>query len=363
MADERQIPLQLEDFCIGPVADRMSWHGERQQMKIDSGPCESFLGTLKRFELTCIIGSSSEDCLTSAARREMTCLRHAKPQPRQTFLLPTEHSVNPDEHMSLLERCLQLAPFLVPKDSSFRAPVLRHPDLTLNNILLAPGTTDIVSIIDWQDAIVFPSFLKAGYPAFCEHDSSRTQSLQIPKLPENFTSMSPEEQIQTKTKWRLEEANLFYTAATGIYNEAHMNNLKMPHLAMRQYLFRETGYPWDADIINLRMALVGITSPHVWDSISPLPCPGSFSDTEREIAIRESEGWNESEAMLKTIRDNIGIDLEGGTTPENFEWESLRNMEFRLEMQRHCEEHERELCWRNWPFKDDGDCSLPPGHV
>ena len=315
-------------------------------------------------ELTCIIsGSSSEDCLTFAARREMICLRHAKPQPRQTFLLLTEHSVNPDEHISLLERFLQLAPFLAPKDSRFSAPVLGHPDLTLNNILLAPGTAKIVSIIDWQDATIFPSFLKAGYPAFCEHDSSQTQSLQIPKLPENFSSMSPQEQIRTKTKWRLEEANLFYTAATGIYNEAHMDDLKMPHLAMQQYLFRETGYPWDADIINLRMALVGITSLNVWEIISPLPCPVSFSDTEREIATRESEAWMESGTILKTIRDNIGIDLEGGTTPENFKWASLRNMEYRLEMQRHCEEHERELCWRNWPFRDDGDCSLPPGHV
>lgn len=43
LGDERQIPLQLEDFCIGPVAERMPWHGERQQMKIDRGPCKSFL--------------------------------------------------------------------------------------------------------------------------------------------------------------------------------------------------------------------------------------------------------------------------------------------------------------------------------
>ena len=111
------------------------------------------------------------------------------------------------------------------------------------------------------------------------------------------------------------------------------------------------------------MALVGITNLNVWEIISPLPCPVSFSDTEREIATRESEAWMESGTILKTIRDNIGIDLEGGTTPENFKWASLRNMEYRLEMQRHCEEHERELCWRNWPFRDDGDCSLPPGHV
>lgn len=47
LGDERQIPLQLEDFCIGPVAERISWHGERQQMKIDRGPCKSVLQYMK----------------------------------------------------------------------------------------------------------------------------------------------------------------------------------------------------------------------------------------------------------------------------------------------------------------------------
>lgn len=34
-----QIPLQVGDFCIGPVARRQFWHDERSQMKSDRGPC------------------------------------------------------------------------------------------------------------------------------------------------------------------------------------------------------------------------------------------------------------------------------------------------------------------------------------
>jgi hypothetical protein len=232
--------------------------------------------------------------------------------------------------------------------------------LSLANILLVPGSTKIASIIDWQNSIIFPLFMQAGYPVFCEHDSSRPQSLNIPTLPEGFDNMSAEEQIQAKTKFRLEEANLYYTAATGIHNDEHLKALRIPHLGMRQYLIQQTGYPWDADVINLRAALAGVTSANVWNNVSSQPCPVSFSDEEREKAMSESCEWIESEALLSTIRNNLGIDLEGGTEPENFKWASHRNLEFRMEMLRQSEEHEREICWRNWPYKDDEDSSSPP---
>ncbi|KAJ5259345.1 kinase-like domain-containing protein [Penicillium angulare] len=153
--------------------------------------------------------------------------------------------------------------------------------------------------------------------------------------------MGSDEQSQSMAKFRLEEANLYYTAATGVYNDQHMHVLKLPHLGMQQYLFRQTGYPWDADVINLCAVLVGITTPSVWSKISPADCPVVFSDKEREKAIAESEYLN--------------IDLEGGTEPDNFEKVVEGNRQFRVEMVRQAEVGEQEICWRNWPYKDDGD--------
>jgi hypothetical protein len=299
--------------------------------------------------------------MTSAARRELSCLQHhAKSKPRQTFLLPTDYDIDPSEHASFLSKFLQLAPSLVPAESSLQQPTLKHPDLSLANILLVPGSTKIASIIDWQDATVFPLFMQAGYPAFCEHDSSRPQSLKIPTLPKDFYTMGEKEQMEIMIKFRLEEANIYYTAATGIHNEAHLNALRIPHLGMRQYLIQQTAYPWDADVINLRAALVSVTNPNVWSSVSSLPCPLSFSKEERKDAMDESSQWNESEALLSRIRDELGIDLEGGTEPNNFGWASQKNSELRVEMARQSDVHERETCWRNWPYKDDGDMSSPP---
>lgn len=91
--------------------------------------------------------------------------RHAKPQPRQTFLLPTNYNIHPSEHTSLLSQFLQLAPHLI-RQGSYSAPTLRHPDLSLSNILLAPGTSKIISIIDWQGATILPRFMQAGIQRF-----------------------------------------------------------------------------------------------------------------------------------------------------------------------------------------------------
>ncbi|KAJ5491661.1 kinase-like domain-containing protein [Penicillium diatomitis] len=339
---ETQIPI-VEDFVIGPVSTRQFWHGERSKTEIDRGPW-----------------LSPVDCITSAARREMAVIQHhAKAQPRRTFLLPTNYNIHPSEHTSLLSRFLQLAPHLI-RPGSYSAPTLRHPDLSLSNILLAPGSSKIISIIDWQDAAIFPRFMQAGYPAFCEHDSSQPQSLQIPSLPEDFDKMGIDEQRQSRAIFRLEEANLYYTAATGVHNDEHMNVLKTPHLGMQQYLLRQTGYPWDADIINLRAALVGITTPSVWSKISSAVCPVVFSDEEREAAIAESQEWNESEQLLSRVREHLNIDLEGGTEPDNFERAVEGNRQFRMEMVRQAEADQQEICWRNWPYQDKEDNSMPP---
>ncbi|KAJ5480322.1 hypothetical protein N7530_005831 [Penicillium desertorum] len=119
----------------------------------------------------------------------------------------------------------------------------------------------------------------------------------------------------------------------------------------------------DADVINLRAALVGITTPSVWNGISSAACLVVFSDKERETAIAESQEWNKSEQLLSRVREHLDIDLEGGTEPDNFERAVEGNRQFRMEMVRQAEKDQREICWRNWPYKDDEDDSMPSGDI
>ncbi|KAJ5788891.1 phosphotransferase enzyme family protein [Penicillium psychrosexuale] len=343
------IPLEEQGYCIGPIAKREFWCDERGQLEVDRGPW-----------------LQPKDCVTSMARREILWLKNfAQPRQRTNLFMPTDYDILPEEHISLLEKFISVAPHLIPDKPGFSSPVLRHPDLNFANILLSPGSSEIVGVIDWQASTIFPFFMQTGYPDFCQHDYSQSQKLHKPSLPENMEDLSAEEQTKALMKYRMEEINLYYTAATGVHNDKHIEVIREPYLNMRQYLIQQTGYPWDADLVNLRAALIGMTTRKAWDAISSHPCPVSFSQTELEKSQEESEEWNESQALLTTIREDLGIDLEGGTTPENFERASRRNSEYRQAMVDHCEEEkDRELMWRNWPFKDDEDRSACPaqGH-
>ncbi|KAL1854995.1 hypothetical protein Plec18170_004407 [Paecilomyces lecythidis] len=185
---------QTTDFCVGPISKRQFWHGEREAMQLDRGPC-TYLNLHSMFDITSyryFVGTKPNDFLIAAARRELAWIsEYAKPQPRKTFLLQTDDPIDPNEHAKLLHDYMRLAPFLTPQEPELTSPILRHPDLSLANVILAPNSTKVLGIIDWQDAAILPLFAQAGYPAFCEHDMTKPQPLKQPKLPDNFESMDP----------------------------------------------------------------------------------------------------------------------------------------------------------------------------
>ena len=248
---------------------------------------------------------------------------------------------------------------MVPNEANLTSPTLRHPDLHQSNIFLCPQSTQISSIIDWQGASTIPLFLQSGFPVLCDHDPGRPQTLKKPRLSDDYDKMDPEEQKEAMMKFKKEQTNLYYTAATGLKNERHMQALRLPYLDMRQYLVKQAGMPWDGDLVNLRAALIGVRSK--WkDLVGEGPCPVSFTDEDVQVAMRESQEWNEAAEMIATIRNSLGIDEEGGTEPHNYDFACALNREWRLRMLMEANAEEKERCWQIWPFKDNDDDSNAP---
>ncbi|KAF3899222.1 Mitochondria protein Fmp29 [Trichophyton interdigitale] len=338
---ESRVDFEVDggDFCIGPICKRQFWHGERADMELDRGPW-----------------TSPADCVSAPARRELACTStFGKPRPRRAFLLPTEENIDPREHISLLSQYLQVAPFLVPAQQEMATPILRHPDLSFPNILLTPGTNKIEGILDWQDASILPLFMQAGYPAFCEHNYFQVQSLKEPNLPNNYGELNDVDRMKADIKLQLEKANLYYYAATGLENDLHLRALRLPGLGMIQYLISHAGYPWDADLINFRAGLVGLTK--IWDGMISDPCPISFSPDDEKAILNDATEWRECEEILLNIQENIGVDREGGTHPDDFEHAYEMAQRLRLQIYANAEEKLRKLFWKSWIFKDDGDNS------
>lgn len=301
--------------------------------------------------------------MISIGKREATwTIKLGQPRPRQFFFSFSEQNIEPEDHISLLSQYSLVAPHLVPKQEGLASPTLRHPDLRQSNIFLHPQSTDILGIIDWQGASILPFFLQSGYPLFCDHDLKRPQTWEKPKLSDDFEEMNPGEQEEALKNLKHQQANLYYTAATGLKCARHMRALRLPYLSMRQYLIQQAGMPWDGDLVNLRAALIGIHSK--WDDlVGERACPISFTEEEVRLALQESREWNEAAEVLATIRDTLGIDGEGGTHPENYDRAVALNKEWRIQMLKAAKPEEKERCWQIWPFKDDGDDSEAPADV
>lgn len=310
-----------------------------------------------------VTGIRSEDYLTSIGKREAAWTTElGQPRHRKFFFSFSEQKIEPKDHISLLSQYDLVAPSIEPKQEDLASPTLRHPDLHQSNIFLRPQSTDILGIIDWQGASMLPFFLQSGFPGVCGHDLGRPQTLEKPKLSDNFEEMSPDEQQEALMDLKQKQTNLYYTAATGLKCERHMDALRLPYLGVRQYLIKQAGMPWDGDLVNLRAALIGVHSK--WDEIvGERACPISFTDEEVRFAIQESREWNEAADVLTTIRDTLGIDGEGGTDPENYNRAAALNKEWRIQMLKEAKAEEKERSWQIWPFKDDDDDSKAPAAV
>ena len=252
-----------------------------------------------------------------------------------------------------------VAPYLVPKDPELCAPTLRHPDLNSANILLHSKSTKILGIIDWQGASVLPLFMQAGLPSFCGPDLQKPVTLKAPDLPGKFEELGENDQKTAMVELQRAKASRYYLAAIGLSSKLHWRALSLPYIGMLHYLVRQAGLPWDGDLVNFRMALLGLTRK--WRQIAGhAPCPISFTDEEEKGTVQDSADWNAAEEVLRLARGSMGIDPEGGTTPTNFEFAKYMNQTWRTQVWAEADAHEKGKAWQIWPYKDDSDVSVAP---
>ena len=103
------------------------------------------------------------------------------------FTSPAQNS--PEAHISLLQKLLDVTPFLIPQDIEMTASTLWHSDIHASNIFTSEGR--ITSLIDWQAAWMGPLFLQARQPRLLDHKGEI-----LLKLPENFKELEVDEQTR-----------------------------------------------------------------------------------------------------------------------------------------------------------------------
>ncbi|KZT22686.1 hypothetical protein NEOLEDRAFT_1036601, partial [Neolentinus lepideus HHB14362 ss-1] len=142
-ADDDRYPDELNR--IGPTANREWWRAGYGEVDADRGPWP---------DMQTMIKSAAEFQLRTMDTVVDLSSPHVKSNPSDVSLL-----------RRLLDICICIAPLIVPPVPAMTAPVLNHPDLSLNNLIVPLEDLAFVHhVIDWQGATISPYCMQCGVP-------------------------------------------------------------------------------------------------------------------------------------------------------------------------------------------------------
>ncbi|RAK82140.1 aminoglycoside phosphotransferase family protein [Aspergillus fijiensis CBS 313.89] len=247
------IPEKIQEqvatrLVVGPVTEHDFWTKERAQMTIDRGPW-----------------MQPQDYVTSLAHREKAWIQqHAIPKPDDATM--TQNC--PTSHLCLLDKYLQVAPYLLPNEPAILTPYLCHSDLNPANIFVREP---------------------------------------ILTLPEGFAELGSKEQSAIEAQ--MEQTIICDFYQTRVAEEIPLlNRVFYQEFGMlRCWPIQFVGDAWDDDIIRLRDSLIQIEKH--WEEMGfGFPCPVHFTEDELRVHDEETIGWNNIQGFWDAISPSVARD-------------------------------------------------------
>ena len=112
-----------------------------------------------------------------------------------------------------------MAPYVLPEQEVTHISVLWHEDLHTQNFFVDPeNPTQILGIIDWQSVSASPLFMQVTRPAFLDFNGSVPEELGKVSLPQNFETLSPDDQREAKALQQAQTLHNLYMARCYLQN-------------------------------------------------------------------------------------------------------------------------------------------------
>ena len=265
---------------------------------------------------------------------------HTKPQ--MSAYRSVEKPVSPDDYISLLNRYLQVAPYLSP--GPFRTS-LSHPDLHLDNIFVDSDTKKITCIIDWQSASVSEPFLQYRIPRMLL-PVDRRSSNGLETVAEGF---GPGERSN-------ETADLLshYQNLSRLKNEQRLAAVNLRNRSLSTDLISLLCSAWSKSyVFPFRHALIYVASR--WKEIAPVttPCPIQFTEQELQLHSSELELVEGLGEVLHQLQIDDLIPIGGMVPREGYEQAShVNNVVREMFVDMAQSEAQKALYSRIWPCQD-----------
>ncbi|KZT69534.1 hypothetical protein DAEQUDRAFT_811307 [Daedalea quercina L-15889] len=221
----------------------------------------------------------------------------------------------------LLNICIRVAPLIVPSDPALTAPVLTHPDLTLNNLLVPPeGRAYVHHVIDWQGASIAPYCMQCGVPtAIVYSDGVVPIPLDgsMPPWPEDFDTMPPEQQESVRIHHRYACRHRAFVLRIPRRDPLRADAWALPHSTVLEFLARYITRCISNGPQDLRGLMIYLQQR--WTSVADYPCPIDFTKEEIIAHSEEARDQEEYERNVNKLRAAVGCMNDGSVPVEQFE--------------------------------------------
>lgn len=258
-----------------------------------------------------ILGNTIEDYLIAIGQREIACIQQLTrwPKPEGLFYGPGSYQPTPASKLSVLYDYLQVARYLVPRDTSVHSSSLWHSDLNVDNIFVRPeDPTEIVGIIDWQSVHLAPLYLQVCVPAFLDFQGPKPEGLKVPSLPENFDDLTPHEQkraetlMAEQTRWKLYEVGSAMNNSRVSRASRYQDTLGGQIISLVGYILNDGEPIVKGQLIQLTRDWLKLFTGRP----DPLPCPLRYSPDEIGRQQVDEYKWVRGIEMMDAVLDSIG---------------------------------------------------------
>lgn len=136
------------------------------------------------------------------------------------------------------------------------------------------------------------------------------------KLPENFDSLSEEEQASVREILRKRLVHFYYAAVTMKEIPDHFDALRNENSMFRAKLFSFAGAPWEGDSLSLKYTITQACKnwPLNLDNMSTgesAPCPVKYSEEETQQCAEDFDLEQEKMEELSEMKEFMNIDSLG----------------------------------------------------
>ncbi|KAJ5379285.1 hypothetical protein N7509_012404 [Penicillium cosmopolitanum] len=375
-----------KQFCIGPDTSFRLWFGKRLNLNVERGPYQDCFAAL-----------------TTGATKEIAYLSEfGKPLLPFQRLRREVHAYEPQshkDHIQNLKKYLAIAPDLIPNgetDQYLHRPVIRHPDLQPNNVIVTESL-QVKGLIDWQHSTILPLFLQSGIPlsvksqdivepglsskesepissSLSHSDNDSGSESDIDNDSDDLLQLVGDSTSKPRHHWTSKELEIFrrrrlhreYLRQTAKLNPEHYAALSEKYNKLRRRLWHHAGDPWEGDTITLKSDLIvlsrrwaditgntDVDSDADSDTGTGTTCPISFSDAEIGECLRLNAAQVEADEQLQECQDIVGVAGEGWTPIASYEKAKARAAKLKMEAFQAAEsDEERRRLEENWIFDD-----------